>query len=183
MKRLICIGVIAVCTVVFTGIESGLEAKKIKFQHSFNKAGAPKVLAHFVSGENQANTARPLNEFCMGRTVHFYYKIGPVQTVKGKGMPYRTRMVIDVSYPEMRGEKINIRKGKKDFGWKDANGVKGDMMNKSQTFGYYHTAGWNLNLASNLGPSVDYTVTIYHNDLNSGKTLKMEYKFQSKTCQ
>jgi len=119
----------------------------------------------------------------MGRTVNFYYKIGPVESVKGKGMPYRTRMVVEVSYPEMRGEKMNIRKGKKDFGWKDANGVQGNMMNKSQTFGYFHTAGWNLNLVSNLGPSVDYNVTIFHNDLNSGETLQINYKFSSRICQ
>lgn len=177
MKRVVFSVIIFIFTVMYSGIGDGPQAK-IEVRHNFNKSGAAgpiKVLSHFVTRYNDAKNAKPLNEFCNGSTVHFYYKVGPVRSIKGKGMPFRTRMVVEVL----------TRNGKKrkDLGWKKGNGVNRAMMNKTKTFGYYHSARWNLNLSSNIEPGADYTITIYHKDLNSRKTLTMKYKFRTRMCE
>jgi len=174
MKKILYVTVIFAAILFFAGADHGLQAKKFKFTHSFSKGGDLKVISQFVTYDNNANNAKPANEFCIGNTVYFYYKVGPVQSVAGKGMPFRTRMVVE----------LTSRNGKKqqDLGWQKGNGVSGNMINKTQNFGYYHSARWNLKLATSIEPGSDYKVTIYHNDLNSGKTVKMVYNIRNNVC-
>ena len=174
MKKILSAAAILAVSVFFIATGENAEAKKFKFSYNSNKGGKLKLIDSFVTWTDQANSAKPLKDFCLGNTVYFYYKVGPGQSVAGKGMPFKTRMVVEVT--TRNGSK------KKDLGWQQGNGVSGEYMKKTQKFGYYHSARWNIELAQSIEPPSDYKITIYHNDLNSGKTVKVVYKFTTKVC-
>jgi len=175
MKKILSVAAILAVSFFFIATGENAEAKKFKFTSSSTKGGDLKLINSFVTWTDQANSAKPLKDFCLGNTVYFYYKVGPVQSVAGKGMPFKTRMVVEVT--TRNGSK------KQDLGWQEGNGVSGEYMKKTQKFGYYHSARWNIKLASSIDPGSDYKITIYHNDLNSGKTVEVVYKFTTKVCQ
>jgi len=137
------------------------------------------LLKSFVTRSNVADSAKPVGKesvdgyICPDGKIHFYYKIGPVKSVKGKGMPFKTRMIAELPKQNQ----------KKDFGWQNGNGASRAQMNRNLNFDYYHSSGWNLNLKP-ADMHKDFKVTIYHNDLNSGKTIEIVYQFTvANACQ
>lgn len=179
MKKILCfnflLGFILLCA-----MGEPLQAKKFSFSYkSSKKTGTISLLKSFITRSDVANTAKPIGKesvdgyICPNGKIHFYYKIGPVKIVKGKGMPFKTRMVAELPKQNQ----------KKDFGWQSGNGASKAQMNSNLNFDYYHTSGWNLNLKP-ADVHKDFKVTIYHNDLNSGKTIEIVYQFTvANVCQ
>jgi len=147
----------------FTG---NLTAKKFKFSFNDGKTKKPALMASFITNTNNANNATAIsNNVTPGQTIYFYYKIGPISAVKGKGAPFKTNLVVTKG-----SKKI------KDFGWNDANAVGQDKMNITANYGWYHSAGWNLNISDKIKPGT-YNAIITHKDKNSKTTITIRYTF------
>ena len=155
-------------------IPTELVAKKIKFTHNkkeskTNKSKKMKLMSSFITDTNNAKSARKISStISQGQKIYFYYKVGPVKIIKGKGAPYKTRLVVK------KGSKVL-----KDFGWHNANAVTKNQMSKNGTYDWFQTTGWNLTISKNFRPG-DYTAVVTHRDQNSGKTINIRYKFRIK---
>lgn len=139
-------------------------ARKVSF--SYNKSGKIRLIKSYLTDTGNAGRAQNIGtRVNQGQKIHFYYKIGPIRVIKGKGTPYKTRLVI-----KRDGRQI------KDFGWKNANAVSKSQSRKTKTYGWFHTARWNLTLSGNARPG-RYTAEISHRDLNTRKTVIIRYNF------
>ncbi len=138
-----------------------------KFNYSYNRSGKNlRLMKSFITNTGNANRARRISSRVrQGQKIHFYYKIGPIRVQKRRGAPYRTRLVI-----KRGGRSI------KDFGWKNSNAVKRHQRRKNKTYGWFHTARWNLKLSSRTRPG-RYTAIVSHRDLNTRRTVTIRYNF------
>ncbi|MBP7583225.1 MAG: hypothetical protein KBA61_04270 [Spirochaetes bacterium] len=143
-----------------------------KWSVNFNTKNVnPRIMQSFITRSGNASAARSDGtNFQHNDKIHFYYKVGPLASISGKGAPFRTKLV--------------VRQGSrtlKDFGWQSANAANSSQMDKNATLTWYHSAAWNLTLAPNINPG-RYSAIVSHQDLNSGKTLNANYSFSVKAA-
>ncbi len=126
-----------------------------------------RLLKSFITNTNNASRAHPIGTSVkQGRKIFFYYKIGPLRVRKGKGAPYRTKLII------RKGNRVL-----KDFGWQRANAVKPHQRRQNRTYGWYHNARWNIKLSRKLAPG-RYNALIYHYDQNAEENIAIRYTFR-----
>ena len=164
-------GIIIILLVFGAGsIPADLMAKKIKLSYDKKKKSKKmKLISSFITDTNNVKSARKISStISQGQKIYFYYKVGPVKLVKGKGAPYRTRLVLK------KGSNVL-----KDFGWHNANVVKKNQMSKNRRYDWFQTTGWNLTISKNFRPGA-YTAVVTHRDKNSKSTIKIKYGFRVK---
>lgn len=143
-----------------------IHAKKWNFTSGRGSGKKPRVMKSFITNTNNVKSARRIStRVRRGQKIYFYYKIGPVKVKKGKGAPYRTRLVIK------KGRRLV-----KDFGWHNANAAGPGQRGKTGTFSWFHNSKWYLKISKKVKPG-NYNAEITHRDQNSGKTLKIRYHF------
>ncbi len=143
-----------------------------KWSVNFNTKNVnPRIMQSFITKSGNASQARSDGtNFQHNDKIHFYYKVGPLASISGKGAPFRTRLMIKQGSRTL-----------KDFGWQSANAANASQMGQNVTLAWYHSAAWNLTLAPNINPG-RYSAVVSHQDLNSGKTLNANYSFSVKAA-
>ncbi|HQP50482.1 MAG TPA: hypothetical protein PKX12_17290 [Spirochaetota bacterium] len=143
-----------------------------KWSVNFNTKNVnPRIMQKFITRSGNASQARSDGtNFQHNDKIHFYYKVGPLASISGKGAPFRTRLMIKQGSRTL-----------KDFGWQSANAANASQMSKNLTLTWYHSAAWNITLAPNINPG-RYSAIVSHQDLNSGKTLNANYSFSVKAA-
>lgn len=127
---------------------------------------APRLIKSFLSESGKVADARPgATSLREGDKVYLYYRIGPLNVIRGKGAPYRTRMVV------MKGNSTV-----KDFGWHSANAAGAGQMNMNGTLKWYHSAMWSLSIPTAPNPG-NYTAVITHSDLNTMTNITIRYAY------
>ena len=158
MKKLLFIPLLVL--VISLGIDVNSHAKKFKFSYNKGKSGKIRVIKSFITSTSRvAGIKARSNRIKQGEKIHFYYKVGPLKCKKGKGTPFKTRLVVK------RGSKIL-----KDFGWQNGNAANSSQKKRNQTLRWYHSAKWNLALSRNIRPGT-YTAIVTHSDQNSRSTV------------
>jgi len=167
-KKLISASIITLSIFGFSILSTELSAKKFHFKYNSgkNKTKKMRLIKSFITNTGNVGKARDIGlSFNPGQKINFYYKVGPVKVIKGKGAPFKTRLV--------------IKKGSrtlKDFGWHKSNAVSGKNLKRNATFGWFHTSKWYLNLSKTIKPG-SYTAVITHKDQNSKSSVKIRYNF------
>ncbi len=143
-----------------------------KWSVNFNTKNVnPRIMQSFITKSGNASAARSDGtNYQHNDKIHFYYKVGPLSSISGKGAPFRTRLMIKQGSRTL-----------KDFGWQSANAANSGQMGQNVTLAWYHSAAWNLTLAPNINPG-RYSAIVSHQDLNSGKTLNANYSFSVKAA-
>ena len=145
-------------------LPTSADARKWSFT-TRSRSTNPTVIASFLTDNQNAASARPIsNRVYFDDKVYFYYKVGPLQSISGKGAPFQTRLVV-----QQNGRTL------KDFGWQSANAASESQMRKNMNLTWYHSARWNLSISPRM--TGNYTAIVDHRDMNSGKTLTMRYNF------
>jgi len=155
------VAIITSFLLILTGLTGELAAGKKSV-----KLKKPVLMQSFLTDTQNAKEAKSISSNVKpGQTIYFYYKVGPFSAVSGKGAPYKTNLLV------MKGtQKL------KDFGWHDANAVNNDQMNITADYQWYYSAMWSLNISDSIKPG-SYRAVVMHEDLNSGKTIKINYTF------
>lgn len=133
---------------------------------SANSAPAvtPRLMKAFLTDSPRAASAKKRSATARaGEKLYFYYRIGPVSCLAGKGAPFQTKLVV-----EQNGRVL------KDFGWQNANAASPGQMNQNIRLLWYHNAAWNFSFGASSKPGT-YRAVVYYKDLNSGTTLKADY--------
>jgi len=144
------------------------DARRWNISINTNKV-TPRIMQKFITKSGNASEARSDGtNFQQNDKIHFYYKIGPLGSVSGKGAPFNTKLVIKQGSRTL-----------KDFGWQSANAANAAQMGKNFTMTWYHSAAWNITLSPSITPG-RYTAIVSHQDINSGKNLDARYNFTVK---
>ena len=156
------VALLTLCLFLFSDAS---HARKWSFSTSSSNK-KPRLMRHFITNTNNVKYARPVSRrIRRGQKIYFYYKIGPVKVTRGRGAPYRTRLVI------RRGSRLV-----KDFGWHSANAAPAGKRNRNGTYKWFHNAKWYLKTSHTTRPG-RYTAIISHRDRNTGKLLTIRYSF------
>lgn len=124
----------------------------------------PMLKGSFITDTNNASSATKKSDPVKpGEKIYFYYKIGPLSSLKGKGAPFKTRLFIERNNAVL-----------KDFGWQNANAANRQQMSKNLRLLWYHNCAWHFSFGATAKPG-NYRAVVQHNDLNSGETITVSY--------
>jgi len=166
MRRKTISKIITLSVFCFFITADSAQSKKWNFSHNRGGSKQIRVMKSFITDSKNVKTAhRRSSRVRQGEKIYFYYKIGPLKIERGRGAPYKTRLIIKKS-----GRMI------KDFGWHTSNAAAPNQRNKTVTYKHFHNAKWYLKISNSVRPG-SYTAIIKHLDQNSGKTLTIRYHF------
>lgn len=127
---------------------------------------SPKLIRSFLADSGKADSAKPRSsQVVAGEVIHFYFKVGPLQTKRGKGAPYKTRMIVK------KGGRLA-----KDFGWQPGNAATKSQMKTSRKLKWYHNVMWSLSIPKQPTPA-KYEAIITYRDTSSGKEIHISYPY------
>jgi len=112
-----------------------------------------------LSGEPHSGVIRP------GETVDFYFKMGNILYMAGKGASFRSRLTV------MRANRLV-----KDYGWRKDYAYEPQPGVQTQYTEGYENSAWSFTADEATHPG-RYTAVLTFQDLNSGRSTNISYTF------